>query len=47
MEAPPGLDSVDHLDAADLDNAVAGFRVEPGRLSIEDDFPHAFFIGLA
>ena len=40
VEAPPGRDVVDQLDAADLDDAVAGFRVEAGSLGIEDDFAH-------
>ena len=44
VEGPAGLDAVDHLDAADLDHAIAAGRIQPGRFRIEDDFPHLVFI---
>ncbi len=31
---------IHQLDGADLDDAVAGFRVEAGGFGIEDDFAH-------
>ena len=34
---PAGRDAVEQLDAADLDDAVAVERVEPGRLGVEHD----------
>ena len=40
VEVPAGLDAVEHLDAADLDHAVAAGRVEPGGFGVENDFPH-------
>ena len=40
VEVPPGLDPVDHLDAADLHHAIAAARIEAGCLSIENHFPH-------
>jgi hypothetical protein len=41
VEGAAGLDTVEKLDAADLDHAVAGERIEPRRLGVEHDFPHA------
>jgi hypothetical protein len=41
MECPPGLDPVEHLDAADLDQAIAVERAEARRLGVEHDFAHA------
>lgn len=40
VEVPAGLGAVEHLDAADLYDSVAAYRIEPGRFCIEDDFPH-------
>ena len=40
MIAAPGLDPVDHLDAADLDHPVAARRAQAGGLGIENDFTH-------
>ncbi len=36
----PGGDEIDHLDAADLDHAVARLGVEPGGFGIEHDLAH-------
>ena len=41
MEGAAGLDPVEHLDAADLDHAVAAGRAQAGGLGVEDDFAHA------
>src|SRR5438067_4847078 len=40
MKVPAGLDPVEHLDAADLDHAVAAERIQTCGLGVEDDFPH-------
>jgi hypothetical protein len=40
VEMAAGLDAVEHLDATDLDHAVAAGRIEPRGFGIEDDFPH-------
>lgn len=40
MEVPAGLGAVEHLDATDLDDTVAAYRIEARGLGIEDDFPH-------
>jgi hypothetical protein len=34
-------DAVDQLDRADLDDAVTGRGIEPGRFSVEHDLAHA------
>ena len=41
VEAAPGRHVVDELDRPDLDDAVAGVRVEAGGLGVEDDLTHA------
>ncbi len=41
VELAPRRDAVQQLDAADLEQAVAALRVEPGRFGVEDDFAHA------
>ena len=41
VEVAAGLDPVEHLDAADLDHAVAAGRIEARGFGVEDDFPHA------
>src|SRR5437868_12930042 len=35
-----GLDSIDDLDTADLDHAIAAHRVEARGFRVEDDFSH-------
>ena len=40
MEGAAGLDPVEHLDAADLDHAVAAGRAEARGLGVEDDLAH-------
>src|SRR4051812_32836376 len=47
VEVPPGLDAVEHLDAADLDDPVAAHRVQSRRLGIENDFAHRWNLSLA
>src|SRR5580693_7159378 len=37
-----GGNMVHQLDAADLDDAMAGVRIKARGLGIEDDFPHAY-----
>ena len=41
MERAAGAPPVDELDAADLDDAMAQLRLEPGGFGVEDDLPHA------
>ena len=41
VKRPAGRDVVQKLDAADLDQPVAGEAIEAGRFGVEDDFPHA------
>ncbi len=43
MPHPAGRDAVDQLDAADLDDAMAVERIEPGRLGIEHDLAQRSF----
>jgi hypothetical protein len=45
MERFAGRESIEKLDAADLDETIAGKRVEPGRFGIEDNFTHRKFVG--
>lgn len=40
MEMPARVGSVDHLDAADLDDSIAARGIEPGRFRVEHDFAH-------
>ena len=40
MEMAPGLDPPDHLDAADLDHAVAARGAQARGFGVEDDFAH-------
>ena len=40
VEGVSGLDPVIHLDASDLDHAVAIGEAEAGRLGVEDDLAH-------
>ena len=41
VKAAAGRDVVDQLDHADLDDAIAVLRIEPGRFGIEDDLAHS------
>ena len=41
VEGAPRGHVVDDLDGAELDDAVAGRRVESGRLGVEHDLTHA------
>ncbi len=41
-ELPAARQAVQQLDATDLDDAVAGARVQAGSLGIEDDLTHGF-----
>ena len=40
VEGAAGRHVVDELDRADLDDPVAGVRIEPGRLGVEHDLTH-------
>jgi hypothetical protein len=40
MEDPAGAPATDHLDAADLDDAVPEFGLEAGGFRVEDDLSH-------
>src|SRR4029079_15081211 len=40
VEVTTGLDTVEHFDAADFNDAVAAGRIQARGLSVEDDFPH-------
>ena len=40
VEGPPGLDPVDHFDAADFDQPVARGEGQASSLGVEDDFAH-------
>ena len=42
VEPLAGRDVVEELDRADLDDAVAGGRVEARGFGVEDDFAHDF-----
>ena len=44
VEGTAGLGPVQKLNAADLDHAVAGQRIQPRSLCIENDFPHCRFM---
>ena len=46
MPHPPRRDAVEELDAADLDDAMAVERVEPGRLGIEHDLAQKLLASL-
>ena len=41
VEGAAGGDGIDQLDAADLDDAMAGQRIEAGGFGVENDFAHA------
>jgi hypothetical protein len=45
MERFAGRESIEKLDAADLDETIAGKRVQSGRFGIEDNFTHQEFVG--
>ena len=42
VEGAPRRHVVDELDRADLDDPVAGVRIETGGFGVEDDLTHAF-----
>ena len=40
MECFAGREPIEELDAANLDQAISGKRIEPGRFGIQDNFAH-------
>ena len=40
MKIAPGRDVVEQLDAGDLDDAMAGCRIEPGGFGVDHDLAH-------
>ncbi len=41
MEVAARLDPIEHLDAADLDHAIAAGWIQSRGFGVEDDFPHS------
>jgi hypothetical protein len=40
MECLPGRPAIQQLDAADLDDSMAGRGIEAGGFDVQDDLPH-------